>query len=218
MAMVKKGETKGERFWTVAELEIIDKEYSHRTALELQQLFFPYRSYHSIEKKVSRRAQEQQLEKEGRRWMRFNKQSKLKKMSDFDKGYMAGMIDGEGTIRLEKDKRGCLHPRVSVANTNQDTLRKLQEMTGIGGFYIRENRGTNWKAVWMWNVNGIVDTKALLIQLKDCFIVKKRQAELLLKFMEIYLSSPSYGEVTPEMREIDKEMRQLNRRGPLNFS
>jgi len=206
---------KTQRYWTVQELEVLDREYPHRTAQELHSLFFPYRSPDSIRHKLGHRVHEKQLQKEGRRWVRFNKPSRLKEMSDIWKGYLAGMIDGEGNMRLGKDQKDGLHPRIVVANTHRDAVQKLREITGIGGVYIRENRGTNWKPVWSWNVNGIVDTEAVLVQVKDYLIVKRRQAELLLKFTEIYRSRPSYGEVTPQIREIDEELRKLNKRGPL---
>ncbi len=57
----------------------------------------------------------------------------VKTLSPLDAGYLAGLIDGEGTITLSR--RNLNKPRalvVTVSNTEINILKHVQEITGVG--------------------------------------------------------------------------------------
>ncbi len=57
----------------------------------------------------------------------------VKKLAPRDVGYLAGLVDGEGTITLSRrnlNKHRALV--VTVSNTEMSILRHIQEITGVG--------------------------------------------------------------------------------------
>jgi hypothetical protein len=57
---------------------------------------------------------------------------KLIKLSDYQKGYIEAMIDGEGCICLSKPKKKTrdftLRPEIKITNTNLDILLKIKRI------------------------------------------------------------------------------------------
>ena len=57
----------------------------------------------------------------------------VKTLSPIDAGYLAGLIDGEGTITLSRrnlNKHRALV--ITVSNTEMSILKYVQEITGVG--------------------------------------------------------------------------------------
>lgn len=150
---------------------------------------------------------------------------KWDQLSEADRGYIAGIIDGEGCIHIDKanDGRGRPHPsyalRVRVAMTDMEVPLFLYEIFG-GGFSIFLRDGCkasyNWKATNSRNNNLL---RLILPYLK----VKKKQAELGLKFIATLRPrgrSKSRGTWKPlpesvieERRQLQLEISNLNQRG-----
>jgi len=127
-------------------------------------------------------------------------------LSETDKAYIAGLIDGEGTIRISHDKkyRGSYWPRVSIANSNENLLKWVKTKIGLG--YISKKKGKPHE-YWCegYNVKPLLD--AILPYLK----VKRKHAELALKFLEKRLSRKRWLDpYTAEELEIVEELRKLN--------
>jgi len=76
--------------------------------------------------------------------------------------WVAGLIEGEGTIRIHKTspnqpraKAIYAHPMVSVQMTDEDVVRRAHEWTGLGhvlGPYNVPSRPGS-KPIWMWTIN-----------------------------------------------------------------
>lgn len=153
-------------------------------------------------------------------------------MREADLGWIAGIIDGEGTVQLTKgyhkpeynarpSKRGfCWVPRVSVTNTSQRLLLHFQEITGFGKIFLydygkRENQKKRYYLVLRNN-----EAFALLPQIKDFLATKKSQAELLIEALENLKSHHTLERLGDVVGVRDKrleaifwEMRLLNVRG-----
>jgi len=59
----------------------------------------------------------------------------IKELSDSEKGYIAGLVDGEAWVgvtrrKLRGLKRPCYSPRIIVTNTNREVIEWLKE-TGL---------------------------------------------------------------------------------------
>lgn len=75
--------------------------------------------------------------------------------------WVAGLIEGEGTIRTHKTRPSqaqegitYAYPMVSVQMTDEDVVRRAQEWTGLGrvlGPYNVPSRPGS-KPIWMWHV------------------------------------------------------------------
>lgn len=149
-------------------------------------------------------------------------------LSNEQKAYLAGLIDGEGCISVTLDsykvKGKWIHfsRKVYISNTNLELLKKVQKITGIGTISLstksQKNKlyHNNWKSVYNWAIYG-KGIKIFLPEILPYLIAKKRQAELLLEFQQM-TKGQGYGSfLTPELKErrieITKEMKQLNKRG-----
>lgn len=80
-------------------------------------------------------------------------------MDQVDIGWVAGIIEGEGTICSRPRKNGSTY--VEVLMTDEDTIQRLHSITEMGhkrGPYFRENR----KPFWVWHVADSSDVARLL--------------------------------------------------------
>jgi len=124
-----------------------------------------------------------------------------------DLAYMAGIVDGEGTIGLAiNPKTGTLKPYLQVANASEDLLRWVTER--YGGFLVEATRKTgvhanNPRRYWLWRVYSqqAADVVALI---RPFLVVKCRQAWLLLEAWETRNPQFNYGPkvVPPETRAL----------------
>lgn len=86
-----------------------------------------------------------------------------------DVGYVAGIIDGEGWMLAAP------WPTVAVKMTDEDVIRRLQALTGVGnvtGPRIRAGR----KPIWQWTVSRSRDVAALLMTVYP-LLGQRRQAK-----------------------------------------
>lgn len=123
--------------------------------------------------------------------------------------YFAGLIDGEGTISLDKvDARrpNSRNPTVKVNMTCEAVIRALHaEYGGYLGF--RPRAKEHYKDQWIWRVKAQMARKCLE-QILPYLIVKKPEAEAVLAHMEasrkrrgIEDAYPPPVSVTPECRQ-----------------
>lgn len=128
---------------------------------------------------------------------------------DTDDAYLAGLIDGEGTISLRRRKRGDIIAELSLVNTSPIIL----DTFGVSKLYIRKRRFTpNGKEVIEVVVQRLNDILSILKRVYPFLRLKKRQAELMIEFCESRLSR---GRVKYSERELEiqRELHDLNRRG-----
>jgi len=151
-------------------------------------------------------------------------------------GYLAGVIDGEGYIGIEKTKpnknQRQINPRympnICVVNTNKKLIDFLQKKWG--GSIQQRNRNGKWmknyyKTCWRWRLNQgrIVE---FLTAIRPYMIVKIEQADLLLKYYQermkpirgTFQGRHGVKEYPPEEMEfrekIYKEIKKLNHYDP----
>lgn len=75
-------------------------------------------------------------------------------MNEFEKGYVAGIIDGEGTVSLVRihasDKFRA--PNVEVTSTTYEILEKLKEICNGGTICKVTKREEHYKQAYKWNI------------------------------------------------------------------
>ena len=155
-------------------------------------------------------------------------------LSREDAIYIAGFLDGEGWIGLQKnpiraDKWAYTYyfVRVGVSNTNKEILEWLQAITGKG--YIRVNKSNlklpNRKPCWMWDLSG-TDAVELIKLVHPYLKVKKKVVESILEFRQMIDSQkkermtskrkykqPVSEEFNKKREELYLNVRKLNKRG-----
>lgn len=93
-------------------------------------------------------------------------------IKDIDLGYVAGIVDGEGWIRLGgKDNKFI---RMAVSMTDLDVLERCQFITDLGkitGPYIKRKGNKN---IWYWSINSN-DAAALLMTIYPLLSMRRQQ-------------------------------------------
>jgi hypothetical protein len=146
-----------------------------------------------------------------------------------DAAYLAGLFDGEGTLSLtahrysERDGTRRSHGfgvRASVANTDLGVIEFVQSVVG-GGNIRREEKGDGQKTCYVLRI-GAVDCRRLIPQIYPYLRIKKRQGQLLLRFMSLQDDGKRSGRRgldladVPEALQIHREILERNQRGTGN--
>ncbi len=133
--------------------------------------------------------------------------------------YLGGLVDGEGNIciwRTEaraKDYKvsgktyGSFNLRLHIANTSLILMKWL--VSNFGGSYHLKREATDKHATaYEWRPKGEGNTKRTLLAILPYLVIKREQAILALKYIEL-------PRVSPEAREpLYQRMRELNQKGP----
>lgn len=102
--------------------------------------------------------------------------------------YLAGIIDGEGCIRIKKavqrgTKNHQYYTSISVGMVERVVLEMLQE--AFGGS-IREERLRTGRTLYRWQLHNRELCVKALNKLKSRLVVKRQQAELAIEFESKY--------------------------------
>lgn len=128
--------------------------------------------------------------------------------------YIAGIVDGEGSIMLTGRSSGSIALNLSISNTCKPLVDWLSEATGTGQVTTVDHQKygrTQNRTGYQWKVHG--DTAENLIrQMLPYLVVKKTQANLALEFQEKRLN-PSFRRNKAEQEPYRKKMKELNARG-----
>lgn len=137
-------------------------------------------------------------------------------MTSEEKAYIAGIIDGEGTVTLTSDHKGEFPaPKVSIANNDLALLKWIKEKTGAGVIIARSKRQPQHGNQYVLDFSNNA-ALTLLKEVEHYLLVKNRHAQLLLtRYKSV---TPRNGRYAPEIRaakmRLVAEIRMLNRRLP----
>jgi hypothetical protein len=109
----------------------------------------------------------------------------LSHLSETDKSYMAGIIDGEGSIIMNYNKPKT-NPAVQVANTDKalmDWIKEKFTVTGLSVVY-RNRHNPKWKDVYQLYIQGILNVYAVLTAIEPYLIIKKDKAKKAIDFLK----------------------------------
>ncbi len=134
-------------------------------------------------------------------------------MNEVEKAYIAGIVDGEGSIGLWRHHKNETHtPNVIIANNSLPLLKWIQSRAG-GCIVSKKKRQEHHGDSYAWSIR---QDRAIsfLNDIKSYLIVKRQQADLITG--EYKAVTHRAGKYTPEML-IKKEalvakIRVLNKR------
>jgi hypothetical protein len=194
--------------WNPAELQILKDNWAKCGRPKLLKLL-PRKRWSSIRHK----AFELGLAKKAyaKYWRTYDKIEPII-LSDVDRGYFAGIIDGEGTIRIIRALGKWYAPFIQITNTDRELMDKCRTIFKIGKLYKEERPKLRHKPKYVYNIASVQGVKQILEQVKDILTVKRRQAELVLEFISLKEEKEDYG-VLPREIEIFEEVKRLNARG-----
>lgn len=152
------------------------------------------------------------------------------KLTELQTAYLAGIVDGEGTISMTKernltgDRKLRFRVHLTVRNTSMDLVGWLVAFVGgqVNPTYPKSNRHKTSYRVWWPEKSAELIVKAILPYLA----VKKTQAELFLRYREVQKWSYENRRSTrAKMKSIRvlrdwffDEFRRLNAKGPLSVT
>lgn len=109
-------------------------------------------------------------------------------MSDSERAYVAGIIDGEGYVGILKARKDVhMRPRVDVENTSELLIDYLAKTTGLAKKYkkMRKNSKPNHHQIWSWTVRKFSEIKSLCEAVLPFLVIKRRHTELLLELISL---------------------------------
>ncbi len=137
--------------------------------------------------------------------------SHIRNLSEPEKAYIAGIIDGEGYISMHyknfsKSRVKDLKLVLIIVNTNKDLINYIKSKLINGSAILRRNKIPHRKDSWRFVTSQIV-AKEIIKAVYPYLIIKRKQADLALSFMENRFKG------VEEQMEYKKKFLILNRRG-----
>lgn len=148
----------------------------------------------------------------------------MNKLTETEKAYIAGILDGEGSISIIRVKSRSntykydFYPKVRVQNTYFPIISWLKEKIGIGSIYHGKQRNPKWKSLYQWQILSN-QAQELLREVRPYLRIKKELADLVLGFRKNeHNGYPRSSEVYQMQDELYYRMKALNKRGPCKIA
>ena len=124
-------------------------------------------------------------------------------LSETQKAYIAGIIDGEGCISIGKSYKSigvsAYHSLVIlVVNCDRGLIDYMVDTVGEGHVYVQQGRKANHRPLHQWII-GQREAQRFLKEVRDYLVIKRDQADVALNFMKTFDGIvPSGGYRTPK--------------------
>jgi len=128
-------------------------------------------------------------------------------------GYVAGIIDGEGSIEIHKNRSGFV-PRITVTNTNDKLILYVKSILKFGSI-IRRKNGINRKDVYVLIISNPKEILEVLKIIYPYLKIKQDRAIIMLYFVTEKLIHHKLILCRDTQSEYNlySQMRVLNHRG-----
>jgi hypothetical protein len=131
-------------------------------------------------------------------------------MKEYDKGWLVGIIDGEGSIRLNPrgSKGGWRRPNVSVVSTDQSIVERCREISGSGWICQHKKTNKKHKDQFEW-ILGTPATVELLQEIGHLLVVGQKRDRALF-IVHHHFSKRNYTKEEREQKaEFEKRFYEL---------
>jgi hypothetical protein len=138
-------------------------------------------------------------------------------LNDLERGWFAGLLDGEGCISVSRDgwKQRGFTVFIKIASTSKELIDKIDSLIK-GSRYQYQAKG-NRKLIYHWTLKKQETVLWFLEQIKDCLIIKKRQALLVHNYLmrrKLLWDKPrNERHYTKQDLQTFMKMKVLNKRG-----
>jgi hypothetical protein len=147
-------------------------------------------------------------------------------LNDIEKAQLAMMIDCEGKIGFQKQKKRKGYsddrylPMIQISNTKRQLVEFFRDLIGNPKYKIGiADNGPNRKQIYYLSITSMPRIYAVLKLIKDYLMLKRKQAVLTIEFIELHDKLQREQrcclrrDYPPRMHEIYREMKMLNKRG-----
>ena len=135
--------------------------------------------------------------------------------------YLAGFIDGDGTIAITNCKRygerageTYLQPTVQFSNTDKSVHIYLKKMLKNYNYYKQTSNHKVWKDRYHGKITRTACVERILKGILPYLVIKEDQATAVLDFIQRRKSEKYHG-YSDEVWSIYEEVRELNKRGKI---
>ena len=131
----------------------------------------------------------------------------LEHLTEAEKGYLAGILDGEGCIYILPRKRGKYYQsdlRVTISTTNINLISWLKIKIPMKSCTLNPQKMKSGNAIFNFIVSGVLQSQIFLTEILPYLIVKKEQAELILTSNFSFLGYIKRMEVKEKLSQIRK--------------
>lgn len=145
-------------------------------------------------------------------------------MDDVDIGWLAGIIDGEGSISMTITNKRVYTPWVTIYNTDEKIILKVQsllESIGVSKPVHKFGRkNPHHKPSYHIQISKHAEIKLLLDLVVPHLSGKRERAEIMLEFVNARIAANHRGREGPTVSTYDgtevyyfDKLKELNRRG-----
>lgn len=151
-------------------------------------------------------------------------------LTDGQKGYIAGMIDGEGALSITTNPQYyngnkrlinpfCYRAMIWVSNTNHESLLYIRDTLGFGKIMVgtSKNSELSRKRIYNFRIHNMTCIKKLLDEILEYLIIKRERAIIMLEYINSRLSKVNLNSYhkpyTKHELDLVRKIRTLNRRG-----
>lgn len=144
-------------------------------------------------------------------------------LSEYEKGWISGLIDGEGCINFCRYGGHNGHyikykAALFITNTNLELLQKIQIVIGSGTIASPKVNLSERKQIYVYMIPPNIQ-RELLPQIT--LVAKEKQRVLLLEALSLLTGKGGQGHLRDEQKDkrltkIFYELKSLNRRGPIH--
>jgi len=147
---------------------------------------------------------------------RYRRGSVCKKLSEVDAAYIAGFVDGEGSIMLINRKSVALRLTIAQSEKSVDVLDWIGEVTGVGARIMKKAASPNHDNGWTWICNSDA-AESVISQLLPYLRVKHLQAKIAIGFQR-KIRNPHEKSCMDWQKSEQTKIKTLNKRGKLEFT
>ncbi len=143
-----------------------------------------------------------------KKWMDKTKQSVdlMMALPKLELAYLAGIVDGEGTISMRKMTKGYYRPILEIVNTDELLITWLSKLFWQKPTEAFNGTGRRYLRIHLTGF-GIAP---ILKALEPHLISKKLQSQLLQRYIKARMAQVWREKPTDEMEELFKDIRLLN--------
>lgn len=136
----------------------------------------------------------------------------LSHITETDKAYLAGFIDGEGHLGVKTSP--YFYPLVEVTQAIEKPIQELHKLWGVGYLSSRPNSGFNARMLYKWTIRA-AKAANLLKEVLPYLVIKRTQAEGLLALQDNIDEHRHLHKLPEEVLEyrawIKQKVSELNR-------
>ena len=120
--------------------------------------------------------------------------------------YLAGLIDGEGTLSITKMMGKYYLCRLRIVNTNRHLLEWIRNLLGTGRIEINKRDYPEKKKMrWEYCVTKRCDLLRILKEVENHLISKREHVTVLIKFLELDKHSNLKEQLFSQLMELNKK-------------